>query len=81
MIDSASLRVAMDQQDDKLVRIQSLVLEQQQNSCSNCGIDFSSDDVPRFRYVLPPDQGGEVSEDNVEAVCSTCFEESASEPL
>ena len=55
------------------------VLELQDNTCANCGLDFSEEEPPRFRYLLPPSGGGENIEDNVEAVCKRCFSESGSE--
>jgi 5-methylcytosine-specific restriction endonuclease McrA len=55
------------------------ILERQDNSCANCGIDFSADDIPRFRYLIPLAYGGQESEDNIEAVCTRCFEESGSD--
>lgn len=55
------------------------LLHRQDNSCANCGLEFSEDEMPFFRYVIPPSQGGDTSEDNVEPVCKRCLEESGND--
>ncbi len=55
------------------------LLVRQDNSCANCGLEFSEDEMPLFRYVIPPSQGGDESEDNIESVCKRCLEESGSD--
>ena len=67
--------------DAKLKEVKSAVLNQQENSCANCGVDFSEDDLPEFRYLLPPDEGGDESEENIEALCSRCFGDVGAEKL
>lgn len=48
------------------------IVESQSNKCTTCGIEFNRDTRATIDHIIPASAGGELSKENVQALCGRC---------